>query len=357
MEISINKKTRIGLLGSGEVAFHIHQELRKIFQGKIHIFVADSNLEKNGINLGWCMVGSLENLKKRNIDLLVLAYKATPADYLCQKKKLTGFSNCQIVTPDEIMSVFPNARGWPLLARKEAIKLKSITNFVESNLSDSKSKSEYKSYCYWICDPRGRKPPTGNSEDQYFVDGIIKLNSREVFLDCGSYRGDTLNTFLNLSRNRFCEYYAFEPDFENFVCLTLFKQSLSPIIKKKIFLFNVAIGIQNCYQYFHFYKSQTSRRSTGNGILIQTLALSSFHFNTQPTFVKLDLEGSDFDAIKGMLPNLIKWRPKLCVAIYHNPNDFYQIPLFLMQALEDYSFYVRSHNRFGLDFVLYCIPK
>lgn len=357
MSIIINKKTRIGLLGSGEVAFHIHQELRKKFQGKIHIFVADSKSEKTGINLGWCMVGSLENLKKRNIDLLVLAYKATPAEYRCQKKKLAAFSSCQIVSAEELMCSFPAARGWPVLARDEALAIKPITKLVESNLSDRKSKSLYSSYYSWICDPSNSKPPSGNGQDQYFVDDIIKLSSEEVFVDCGAYTGDTLNSFLNFSTKRFCEYYAFEPDFENFVRLTLFTQSLPRSIKKKIFLSNVALGLRNCYQNFHFSASQTSRKTVDNGNLVKTLALSSYTFNNTPTFIKLDLEGSDFDVLNEILVNFIQWRPKLCIAIYHNPEDFYRIPLFLMQALVDYNFHVRSHNNFGLDFFLYCIPQ
>ncbi len=55
-------------------------------------------------------------------------------------------------------------------------------------------------------------PPVRN---QYFPGDIFVTNSDEVFIDGGAFTGDTLDTFLAHTGERFREYHAFEPDSTN----------------------------------------------------------------------------------------------------------------------------------------------
>lgn len=52
-------------------------------------------------------------------------------------------------------------------------------------------------------------------ESQYFPEDIIHLRDDEVFVDCGAYIGDTLESFLRRT-DKFQKYYALEPDKRRF---------------------------------------------------------------------------------------------------------------------------------------------
>lgn len=48
-------------------------------------------------------------------------------------------------------------------------------------------------------------------KNQYFPEDIISLKENEVFVDCGAYTGDTLDSFFKRVKG-FKKYYALEPD-------------------------------------------------------------------------------------------------------------------------------------------------
>ncbi len=43
-------------------------------------------------------------------------------------------------------------------------------------------------------------------------------------------------------------------------------------------------------------------------------------------FIKMDIEGSELDALRGAESTIRRWRPKLAVSLYHRPEDFFSIP-------------------------------
>lgn len=79
------------------------------------------------------------------------------------------------------------------------------------------------------------------------------------------------------------------------------------------------------------------------------------------TFIKMDIEGSEFNALKGATKTIKRCNPKLAISGYHRKDDLIQIPQFIKSIqLDDsniqYKFYLRQYTRFNCDFVLYAIP-
>jgi hypothetical protein len=74
--------------------------------------------------------------------------------------------------------------------------------------------------------------------------------------------------------------------------------------------------------------------------------------------VKIDVEGHDREAIRGMRELLQRSKPVVAVSLYHRPRDIVELTLFLKQALGDasYRFYVRQHLYNSFETVLYAIP-
>lgn len=78
--------------------------------------------------------------------------------------------------------------------------------------------------------------------NQYFIPEICeRLGENEVFLDCGSYIGETLESFKNYTKNKFLKAYEFELDKKNYK-----KLSENPIVNdERVSLLNVGIGNKN----------------------------------------------------------------------------------------------------------------
>jgi FkbM family methyltransferase len=355
--MDIKPGQHIAILGSGEVGRGIFVELKRVFGSEIFIDIGDSNSGRVGKFILGNKVFSIDELERSNYDLLIMGFCATDAVYKEARKSLGERFSCDIVSASDVFISYPGIRGWPLLAQELAVSRKADADFIISRFSDVESVIQYESYYRWVCKEPAALPPEGEHDSQYFDKKIIKLIESEVFVDCGAFCGDTLNIFLKETNGVFEEYYAFEPDEKNFSKMVAYVATLEFDFRRRIKLFNQAIAGHAGYIGFSGDESQFSHQDAVSENWVLATSVEAFNFRKTPTFIKFDLEGCDLKALMGSIHKIVEIRPVLCVAIYHNPEDFLDIPLFLIAALKDYQFYVRAHNKFGFDFVLYCVPE
>jgi FkbM family methyltransferase len=73
----------------------------------------------------------------------------------------------------------------------------------------------------------------------------------------------------------------------------------------------------------------------------------------------LDVEGSEQKVIEGAKKTIDKWKPNLCVCIYHTENDFFRIPVILKERYGNYyNFYLRQHSPvIRIETVMYALKK
>ena len=71
------------------------------------------------------------------------------------------------------------------------------------------------------------------------------------------------------------------------------------------------------------------------------------------TFIKMDIEGSELEALKGAENVIRRDKPRLAICIYHKPEDLYEIPLWIKETVPEYKLYVRQHARWWTETVLY----
>lgn len=74
-------------------------------------------------------------------------------------------------------------------------------------------------------------------------------------------------------------------------------------------------------------------------------------------FIKMDVEGAELSTLKGAAYSLRRFRPRLAVCLYHNPEDFLHIPHFLVECDLGYRFYLEHHFMNGWETVLYAVPQ
>ena len=74
-------------------------------------------------------------------------------------------------------------------------------------------------------------------------------------------------------------------------------------------------------------------------------------------FIKMDIEGSELDALKGAEKTIRRFRPKLAICIYHKPDDYITIPKYISELQLGYSFYIDHHMIFLNETVLFAVPE
>ena len=78
-------------------------------------------------------------------------------------------------------------------------------------------------------------------------------------------------------------------------------------------------------------------------------------------YIKMDVEGAEMHILEGAVNTIKKFRPSLAIAIYHGGElfmeDFYKVPIFINEILENYDYYIRTFSPWGGETVLFCLPK
>ena len=97
-----------------------------------------------------------------------------------------------------------------------------------------------------------------------------------------------------------------------------------------------------------------------NCIKVKSLTIDYFIKNNNLVkfdFLKLDVEGAELNVLFGAIDSIKKYRPKLAISIYHSLEDFFNIPYYLMNELEDYTFNIRLYSGALMDTVIYGSPN
>jgi FkbM family methyltransferase len=187
--------------------------------------------------------------------------------------------------------------------------------------------------------------------DQYFPEGIIQLSEKEVFADGGAYTGDTLLAFIRKAKNKYSRCYAFEPEPGN-------AARLNALAGRQGFR-DVSIVRKGLWSKADTLRFSAAEGETGSAI--SETGSASIEVETidkaapDATFIKLDIEGAELEALKGAAETIKRNRPKLAVCLYHKPGDLFEIPLFLKALAPDYRFYLRQHQPVSCELVLYAV--
>ena len=77
--------------------------------------------------------------------------------------------------------------------------------------------------------------------------------------------------------------------------------------------------------------------------------------DSNPTFIKMDIEGAEYKALKGAERVIRKCHPKLAISVYHKPEDIFDIPSLILEYNSDYRFYLRHYSLTSSETILYVV--
>lgn len=223
--------------------------------------------------------------------------------------------------------------------------------------NDEISKNEYLAQIHWRLNPEFDQIPAQAGHEIYFPPDLIALHEHEIFVDCGAYTGDTVRSFLQQTNGKFEKLLTFEPDPVNFKKLVELVTSLPRDIAQRIKTSDLALGHCSEQLYFNAQGVASSSLSASGSILIKSEPLDSLLVDESPTYIKLDIEGAEIEALEGATRTISTHLPIMAISVYHLQDHIWNVPLLLHSLSDSYMFYLRRYTpRILDDLVLYAIP-
>ncbi|SHE95599.1 FkbM family methyltransferase [Schwartzia succinivorans] len=196
---------------------------------------------------------------------------------------------------------------------------------------------------------------------QYFNELYrFKNFPQHALLDGGGFVGDTAEAFLDFVADEVKPkaVYSFEPDEDNYSKIVTVAKRYNDI-----YAYNYALGETNGETFFEMGNLSMSKiTSQSAGERIRVVSADTIIGDKQISFVKLDLEGGEMDALRGMKRIISEQMPFLAICVYHRTEDLITIPQYIRTLAKDnnravrYKYYLRHHDIQPHETVFYAVP-
>ncbi len=187
---------------------------------------------------------------------------------------------------------------------------------------------------------------------QYF-EPFVEFYENEVFIDVGVLDGESSLLFAEKCGQNYEKIYLFEPDNESY------ERSIENLEKNKLDnyqIFNLGLWNEKATLSFNSTGGRDAAISDTGDCEVLVDSLDNILGDKRVTYIKMDIEGSELNALIGA-SNIIKTqKPKLAICIYHKPSDILDIPNCILELAPDYKLYIRMHSVGPNELVLYAIP-
>jgi FkbM family methyltransferase len=194
--------------------------------------------------------------------------------------------------------------------------------------------------------------------NQYFLPEMYEQYScsNEIIIDGGARDGDTLIKFVDFFGPRIKRIYSFEPKPDYIEEI----RKIAELYKNyDIRVMPYALDAHNAKANFCLTKTKGGHHLQGRcpryigmphmiegQITVETRALDHLIPDEEKiTFIKMDIEGAEFAALKGARRIIKKHKPGLAICIYHNPEDYIRIPKLIKAMAPEYKLFVRHYHK------------
>lgn len=193
-------------------------------------------------------------------------------------------------------------------------------------------------------------------EDIAYFNEVTANTEIEVLVDCGAYDGDSIHDFVNSFEN-YKQIYAIEPDAQN-------RKKLNDRVNEEnihdVVVFPKGVYKETTVLHFSSNGNSASHMDEEGDILVSVMALDELLSDCNDRlFIKMDIEGSEMDALTGAAETIAKKHPCLAICVYHKETDMIDIPQYINSIVEDgtYNYYIRFHGLDLAELVFYAVPR
>ena len=181
---------------------------------------------------------------------------------------------------------------------------------------------------------------------------FIKKNN-EVLLDVGGFDGDSIKEFNRITNGNYKHIISLEP------VLKLFKKLKKTVnflkIKNKCTLIQIGAFNKKTIKKFKNTENDIDGKISQNGktkINCDKIDSILSKVNYRVTYIKIDINGFEYNALKGAKNTIKKNKPFIAVKI-QTKEDYTRIPIFLKQIAPNIKLRLRQRGDASLMLVLY----
>ena len=223
--------------------------------------------------------------------------------------------------------------GGGLFTKEYAKNHRAELEYVYSRLADEKSRETFKNVIEYKITGKPEYLFACETDTDEPYESFLRLSDNERFFDLGAYNGDTVSDFVGRTGS-YGSITAVEPDPKNFKKLTRFAEELHDIR-----LINACISDKSGEKSFSVHGGRNS--AAGIGELIRSVTVDSLSEAAPPSYIKIDIEGSEREAIKGAENTIKVYKPKMLISCYHRTEDLFKLPIEVDKIRNDYKLYLR----------------
>lgn len=210
-------------------------------------------------------------------------------------------------------------------------------------------------YLHFLQTHLWRKPvpiPQRPRNEQYFPRDVPITRGHDRYVCCGAYDGDTVR-LLHDTCGKVDTIACFEPEAHIYSRLIAYLERERDALAERILTWPCAVHGHSGLMPFIPGDGLGSRISDEGRAKVPCVTLDQALLGFDPTFISMDIEGVEPDALRGAERLLRKCAPDLGICVYHSPNHAWEIPLYLDSLGVGYKFYLRNYTGFAIETVLY----
>lgn len=236
----------------------------------------------------------------------------------------------------------------------------SLLGRIYDGLADQKSKLVFRNILNYRLahDIELIKEIADDSGEQYFDRQLIRFSNDDVFLDCGGYTGDTIESYICHNHGAYDKIICLEADADN---VKIIEQKFVKDNGYKVELHHVAAYHTRTILEFDKIGSG-SGRIIENGcaktetVLVEAESIDDILKGRKVDYIKMDIEGAEYKALLGAVDTICTYKPTLMISVYHKQEDFVSIPLLIMSMNCGYKLYLRHYRCLSVqETVLYAV--
>jgi FkbM family methyltransferase len=174
---------------------------------------------------------------------------------------------------------------------------------------------------------------------EYFDLDVIQCDENEVLVDLGAFTGDTVIDYIAAYGLSYKRIYCYEITSDTFRILQENTRLMPNIV-----LCNRGVGDKPGVMYLSPNPHSSANRVASEGEVEIPIVTVDEDIKEPVTFIKMDIEGFEQNALLGCREHIQNERPKLAISIYHNNEDIWKIPRMIEEFCPGYLFYLRHHG-------------
>ena len=177
-------------------------------------------------------------------------------------------------------------------------------------------------------------------------------------IDAGGCLGDTALAFA-ATVGAEGRVYSFEP-MPNLRDVFIGNAGRNPDLSGRMELFDRAVfdTSGNTLTFADF--GAGSRPQAGGAVPAVTIALDDFvreHDVPRVDFIKMDIEGSEREALRGAAETIRRFKPKLAISAYHRPDDLLVLPALIREIEPSYALFFDHYTIHAEESVIFATAR